>query len=224
MKKPNLLIGNGSKLRASGNTYSHKTSEIVDLTSSSNENSDELFVSCSSKRQRVLELKPGNTKYKKVPWDMTSGITEVKLKDTPIRNGDMEEGKCQFSLTKKLKSTGASSSVEFAGNMTAQTMSSSQANQGTPSSSCQDDETKGHHFLSQVQQKLNESEYREFVGYMKALKSKAMKINSVLQSIAKLFSGQERFPLLRRFKHYIPEKYHSLYEEYCKSVGGTVNT
>ena len=56
----------------------------------------------------------------------------------------------------------------------------------------------GFYVILQVKQKLNASEYREFVGYMKALKSKAMKISLVLQSIAKLFSGQERLPLLER--------------------------
>uniref|UniRef100_A0A803LEM4 Regulator of telomere elongation helicase 1 homolog n=1 Tax=Chenopodium quinoa TaxID=63459 RepID=A0A803LEM4_CHEQI len=245
--QPSILLGNGSKLRPSGTNYRHMTSEIVDLTSdvSSNRNLDvESIVSCSSKRKGVHELKPDNTEYLKAPWEITSGITEVKLEGTPLRNGYMEEVKCPISLTKKLKSSIANPSVEVDGNMTAQATSSSQANQGTLSSSCQNDEAKGHNFLAQakltigniqefscflyttnrlraVQQKLNESEYKDFVGYLKALKSKTMKIGSVLQSIAKLFSGQERLSLLKRFKQYIPEKYHTLYEEYCNSVDGT---
>lgn len=48
----------------------------------------------------------------------------------------------------------------------------------------------------QVKQKLNAAEYKEFVGFMKALKSKAIQIGSVLQSVMKLFSGPERRPLL----------------------------
>lgn len=51
----------------------------------------------------------------------------------------------------------------------------------------------------QVQEKLSATEYKEFVGFMKAMKSKAMKISHVLQSIAKLFTGPERLPLLRRY-------------------------
>ncbi|XP_021848098.1 regulator of telomere elongation helicase 1 homolog isoform X2 [Spinacia oleracea] len=220
MKQPSFLPGNGSKLHPSGITYRHQTSEIIDLTSnvSSHRNSDELIVGCSSKKKRVLDLKPDNMEHKKFPWEKTPAITEVKLEDTPLRNGYIEAGKCPISLTKKLKSSSASSSVEVGGirgSTTAQETSSSQANQGTPSLSSQDDEAKGHNFLAQVQQKLNESEYKEFIGYMKALKSKAMKIGAVLQSIAKLFSGQERLSLLRRFKQYIPQKYHSLYDEYC---------
>ncbi|XP_015933676.1 regulator of telomere elongation helicase 1 homolog [Arachis duranensis] len=75
-------------------------------------------------------------------------------------------------------------------------------------------ETQGSAFLAQVREKLSASEYIDFVGYMKALKTKAMKIGEVLQCICRLFSGAERLPLLKRFKDYIPAKYHSLYEHY----------
>ncbi|MED6133921.1 hypothetical protein PIB30_032722 [Stylosanthes scabra] len=75
-------------------------------------------------------------------------------------------------------------------------------------------ETQGSAFLAQVREKLSASEYIDFVGYMKALKTKAMKIGEVLQCICRLFSGPERLPLLKRFKDYIPAKYHSLYEHY----------
>lgn len=51
----------------------------------------------------------------------------------------------------------------------------------------------------QVEGKLSASEYKEFVNSMKALKSKAMKISEVLQTIARLFSGPERLSLFRRY-------------------------
>ncbi|KAL8043163.1 hypothetical protein ABFX02_09G100200 [Erythranthe guttata] len=76
------------------------------------------------------------------------------------------------------------------------------------------EETKGSAFLTQVREKLTDAEYKEFVGFMKALKSKAMKIGHVLQSIARLFSVPDRRPLLHGFKDYVPTKYHSLYEHY----------
>ncbi|KAF7814283.1 regulator of telomere elongation helicase 1-like protein isoform X1 [Senna tora] len=76
-----------------------------------------------------------------------------------------------------------------------------------------DDETRGSAFLVQVREKLSGAEYVDFVSYMKALKTKAMKISEVLQSISRLFSGPERLPLLKRFKDYIPAKYHSLYDQ-----------
>ncbi|PIN10824.1 Helicase of the DEAD superfamily [Handroanthus impetiginosus] len=79
---------------------------------------------------------------------------------------------------------------------------------------CNTEESKGSAFLIQVREKLTDAEYKEFVGYMKALKSKAMKISHVLQSIAKLFSFPDRLSLLHGFKDFIPAKYHSLYEHY----------
>nr|KYP46912.1 Regulator of telomere elongation helicase 1 [Cajanus cajan] len=93
------------------------------------------------------------------------------------------------------------------------------------------DETQGSAFLAQlnlsvrilcfncavqVRDKLSAAEYIDFVGYMKALKTKAMKISEVLQCISRMFSGPERLPLLKRFKDYIPAKYHSLYEHYVE--------
>ncbi|CAN4086784.1 unnamed protein product [Withania somnifera] len=87
---------------------------------------------------------------------------------------------------------------------------------GIRSSSPCNDEEKGSAFLVQVREKLTDIEYREFVGYMKSLKSKAMKIGQVLQSITRLFSLPDRLPLLHRFKDYVPAKYHSLYDQYLK--------
>ncbi|KAI4329268.1 hypothetical protein L6164_021552 [Bauhinia variegata] len=89
----------------------------------------------------------------------------------------------------------------------------------TDSESSADEETRGSTFLVHVREKLSPAEYREFVGFMKALKTKVMKITEVLQSIIRLFSGPERLPLLRRFKEYIPVKYHSLYEQYVEENG-----
>ncbi|OIW15857.1 hypothetical protein TanjilG_04392 [Lupinus angustifolius] len=77
------------------------------------------------------------------------------------------------------------------------------------------DKTEGSAFLAQVREKLSAAEYIDFVGYMKALKTKSMKIGDILQCISRLFSGPERLPLLKRFKDYIPAKYHSLYEQYA---------
>ncbi|CAK8535776.1 unnamed protein product [Lathyrus sativus] len=83
----------------------------------------------------------------------------------------------------------------------------------TPSTA---DGTQGSAFLTQVRDKLSAAEYIDFVGYMKALKTKTLKISEVLLSISRLFSGPERLPLLKRFKDYIPAKYHSLYEQYVE--------
>ncbi|KAJ1404108.1 regulator of telomere elongation helicase 1-like protein isoform X1 [Sesbania bispinosa] len=67
-----------------------------------------------------------------------------------------------------------------------------------PVDSAPGDETQGSAFLAQVRDKLSAAEYMNFVGYMKAFKSKAMKMSEVLQCIFGLFSGPERLPLLER--------------------------
>ncbi|GAV72683.1 DEAD_2 domain-containing protein/Helicase_C_2 domain-containing protein [Cephalotus follicularis] len=80
-----------------------------------------------------------------------------------------------------------------------------------------DEETRGSAFLIQVQEKLTAVDYKEFLGLLRALKSKAMDIGHVLKCIVRLFSGPERVPLLQRFKGYVPAKYHSLYEHYLRT-------
>ncbi|XP_051147548.1 regulator of telomere elongation helicase 1 homolog isoform X2 [Andrographis paniculata] len=85
------------------------------------------------------------------------------------------------------------------------------------------EETKGSAFLNQVRQKLSDAEYKEFVGFMKALKSKTMKIGHVLESIAALFSAPDRHSLLHGFKDYVPAKYHELYEYYLCATSKAVD-
>ncbi|XVF25008.1 hypothetical protein REPUB_Repub13aG0177200 [Reevesia pubescens] len=60
-------------------------------------------------------------------------------------------------------------------------------------------ETKGSAFLVQVKEKLRPAEYKEFLGFMRAMKSNVMEIGNVLQSIVGLFSGPGRLPLLERY-------------------------
>ncbi|KAK8963242.1 hypothetical protein KSP40_PGU003156 [Platanthera guangdongensis] len=77
--------------------------------------------------------------------------------------------------------------------------------------------SRGSSFLSQVQGRLTSEEYNEFVSLMRALKSKAAKITSVLDSIMILFSSPGRLFLLKGFKEFVPEKYQSLYEQHLKA-------
>ncbi|WOL00351.1 regulator of telomere elongation helicase 1 isoform X2 [Canna indica] len=93
------------------------------------------------------------------------------------------------------------------------------SNKDKQNSSAQADGTSGSAFLSQVQEKLSVEEYKDFVGFMKALKSKTMKITPVLESIAKLFSGYGRYHLLERFKDFVPTKYHPIYERLVRVHG-----
>lgn len=88
--------------------------------------------------------------------------------------------------------------------------------QNCPSSHGQE-VSRGSAFLAQVQEKLSGEEYKEFVSFMRALKSKTMKITSVLESIARLFSAPGRLLLLEGFKHFVPEKYRPLYEQHLRA-------
>ncbi|KAK1434107.1 hypothetical protein QVD17_11025 [Tagetes erecta] len=119
----------------------------------------------------------------------------------------------------KLSSAQGFSSMQVKTETSLQTRTSQVVSSETRSgvSSCStsgDEEKKGSNFLIQVREKLSDGEYNEFVGFMKALKSKAMKIGQVLQSIVKIFSAPDRLSLRQRFKDYVPAKYHSLYEYY----------
>ncbi|KAF3320976.1 regulator of telomere elongation helicase 1 [Carex littledalei] len=90
----------------------------------------------------------------------------------------------------------------------------------TSSSTCGGEvESRGSAFLAQVREKLSKAEYNEFVGFMKALKSKTLSITPVLESIAKLFSFPGRFSLLKMFKDFVPIKYHEKYEELLRIHG-----
>ncbi|PKA56302.1 DNA repair helicase UVH6 [Apostasia shenzhenica] len=77
--------------------------------------------------------------------------------------------------------------------------------------------SRGSAFLAQVHEKLTMMEYNEFVGFMRSLKLKSMKIEAVLESISYLFRSPERFCLLKGFEHFVPEKYRDLYGQYLRS-------
>ncbi|CAH1422593.1 unnamed protein product [Lactuca virosa] len=122
--------------------------------------------------------------------------------------------KCESGTREVKKEIAVERRTEFVNLETVRGSSSS----NSTSLACENQEKKGSTFLIQVREKLSDGEYKEFVGFMKALKSKAMKIGHVLQCIMGLFSAPDRLPLLQRFKDYIPAKYHTLYEEYLEKT------
>ncbi|XP_074285300.1 regulator of telomere elongation helicase 1 homolog isoform X2 [Silene latifolia] len=214
-KLPSYLFGK-QKLLSTGTTCRNEMSDLVDLADDASpfRRSDAMFVSSLSKRQKIPKIEPDFTEHKRSTCEKTSVIKETLSKCS--RGKSILTEKYQDNLD--IKKEG---SLEIGGNMTSRERATNQANLDSHSASTLNDKAKGQNFLIQVQEILDKSEYKEFLGYLKALKSRAMTISPVLQSIVKLFSGQDRRSLLSRFKHYIPEKYHSLYEEYCTSIGGT---
>ncbi|KAL8230357.1 hypothetical protein R6Q57_000135 [Mikania cordata] len=153
-------------------------------------------------------------------------VKKRKLEDAkqkPLQRSDKSCGWPMESMSQgKISSVQECSSLQVKSEASLQKQTSQIVSLGTRSamSSCMtsNDEKKGTHFLIQVREKLSDGEYNEFVGFMKALKSKAMKIGNVLQCIIKLFSAPDRLSLRQRFKDYVPEKYHSLYEHYLEKT------
>lgn len=66
-------------------------------------------------------------------------------------------------------------------------------------------------YTLQVQEKLTRVEYKEFLDFLKALKSKAMNKEDVLLSITRLFSPPDRISLLHGYCfNYVSQHNHFL--------------
>nr|GMC77545.1 regulator of telomere elongation helicase 1 homolog isoform X2 [Ipomoea batatas] len=200
MKRSSSLFEFESKflpsLRKTAQASNHK---LIDLTERTllDKKSDEVIAPCSSKRPRLVITGP----------------------DKVCCKSSSENQCCNMLNDDKLTLSGSQDKIEMLpkDEPTLQTKVTSSNDHGKLSgsvTSSEDAENKGSMFLVQVREKLSDVEYKEFVGYLKALKSKAMKIGHVLESVARLFSLPDRLPLLHRFKDYIPAKYRSLYEQY----------
>ncbi|KAJ4848513.1 hypothetical protein Tsubulata_050203 [Turnera subulata] len=191
--------------------------EIIDLTDQSSldetPSKTETLVSCSSKKLKIFHTQHSNTS------EDASGVERLQSDDRFSFRGSVKLEKSPICLDRSKRNDQVSSSLSHKhitqkGGTEFVTKKSGMQSSCSPSSN---DESRGSAFLIQVKEKLTSAEYKEFVGFMKALKSKAMKISHVLESIAKIFSGPERFPLLKRFKDFVPAKYHSLYDHYVQA-------
>lgn len=201
---------------------SHK-SAVVDLASNSEWDEQlrpaESNLECSSKKSKMLKLDndkmPHETK-KKLPSSSSSS-------NFLHRHGSHSDlAQCGLIKDDLNKCSGNNADMHsvmvLEDNATyKQTTIKLPAQKDGPSGSISsNEESKGSAFLMQVQEKLTAAEYKDFVGYMKALKSKTMKISTVLQSIATLFSSPDRHFLLKRFKDYLPAKFQPLYEQHLR--------
>ncbi|XP_076911660.1 regulator of telomere elongation helicase 1 homolog [Bidens hawaiensis] len=140
-------------------------------------------------------------------------VKKRKLENASLQRCDKSCGG-PMSQGKSYCSQECSSSLVKSEPKTSQSVSSVSRSSSTSGN----DEKKGSNFLIQVREKLSDGEYNEFLGFMKAFKSKAMEIGHVLQSIIKIFSGTDRLSLRLRFKDYVPEKYRSKYEHYLEKI------
>ncbi|KAK9281860.1 hypothetical protein L1049_004767 [Liquidambar formosana] len=204
----------------------HQNHEIVDLTSNLSDEklSKELIAPCSGKKRRILKIEPDVMQAHENSNEHSSVVRKAQSNYPSFTANSVKCEKPQKSDSGTQNTHVNSAQLHDWAAQKGDAGSISQKHKGVQSSPapCVDEETRGSDFLIQVQEKLNAAEYKDFVDFMKALKSKAMKIGHVLQSIARLFSGPERLPLRKRFKDYIPAKYHCLYEKYVETNDETV--
>ncbi|OMO54112.1 Helicase-like, DEXD box c2 type [Corchorus capsularis] len=194
--------------------------DVIDLTDDllldSQQRKKQQFASCSMKKCKVplkldaLQHDASSNDYasdaqRLGPSDLPSTVTSVKHENLQI-SGARSVLNAKVHLLHKDESRAVEVDAKFPDHKSKGVHSSAEPRDA--------EEKKGSAFLIQVKEKLSPAEYKEFVGFMKAMKSQAMKIGNVLQSIVGLFSGPERLPLLERFKEYVPAKYQSLYEQY----------
>ncbi|KAI7986223.1 hypothetical protein LOK49_LG14G01877 [Camellia lanceoleosa] len=227
LKHSGDLFSNQKKLLIPGRQSIHQINREQDLTSNSSVDEERrggLFASCSLKKPK---LEPVLTQHIENSHEPSSIVREAQLNTTSTINNLVKHEKLQVSNYGSFQNAEVGSAVLLGDEMIAQrkTEMLSQKNKVVLSSPspCGDEERKGYAFLIQVKEKLTDAEYKEFLGFMKALKSKTMKIDQVLQCIVRLFSFPDRFPLCERFKDYIPAKYHSLYEQYLKRSDNAVD-
>ncbi|XP_062156859.1 regulator of telomere elongation helicase 1 homolog isoform X3 [Alnus glutinosa] len=224
-------IGNVKKLLMPGRkNMQYQDPEIIDLTGYSvldELGKEELIAPCSARKRKLLSAENVAMQKIEVSHEHSSdgkkfeinspsfSINPVKLKSSQT-SGTISAQNAQVGSAFLHKDDGTSQKreVDFL----------RRKNKGFDSIPVlsENEETRGSNFLIQVKEKLTAEEYKNFVEFMKALKSKTMKISQVLQSIVRLFSGPERLPLLKRFKDYIPAKYHSLYEQYLETNDDTL--
>ncbi|GAB2228119.1 hypothetical protein Droror1_Dr00009949 [Drosera rotundifolia] len=203
-----------------------RSSEVVTLSKTfsleGKQNEEPLPFSCR-KRPKILKEEAGGSLCEKLSQEANLSVEKLWEGNISASPNPVKQEKIEASLPTAPGDSVVGSSSQVISEMKSQTKLRRAANPGSSSASPVSlGEAKGSGFLYQVKEKLSPTEYGEFVGYMKALKSKAMKIGPVLHSIVRLFSTPDRLHLLRSFKDYIPAKYLPLYEEQCASTLKTI--
>ncbi|GKV43402.1 hypothetical protein SLEP1_g50693 [Rubroshorea leprosula] len=218
--------GHGFKDKKSipcGGNKQQKNHEVIDLIDDSlldeKPSKEPQLVPLLTKKRKVLNIEHDTMQHVKNTGDHASGAQRSGSSDHPFMLTSVKVENTRTSDTSTMVNAKVHLLQKDEGAALADAKPLGPERTGFHLSTipCGDEETKGSVFLIQVKEKLSSAEYKEFVGLMKALKSKTMKIGQVLQCIVRLFSEPERLPLLDRFKDYVPAKYQSLYEQYLKT-------
>ncbi|KAK7837842.1 regulator of telomere elongation helicase 1 like protein [Quercus suber] len=233
------LISNEKKILMPGRKNMQcQDHEITDMTGYSilNEkpSKEKIREPCSARKRKLLNIENAAMQQIEVSHDQSFGAKKFETTG-PLGINSVNLENLQNSDGISTQNTQVGSSVLHKDQGTSQEKQAQffrQKNKGVQSNPVPsgNEESRGSAFLIQVKEKLSAEEYKKFVEFMKALKSKVMKISQVLQSIVRLFSGPERLHLLEsisaltlaivivnRFKDYLPAKYHSLYEQYLET-------
>lgn len=220
----NLAVKHASNLLVPGRKdMLISNQQIIDLTKHelSDERPKDIIAPCSLKRPRLTLTGPDCQRdHFRNPHDGPdrSSVAHQLLSESNSRY-ILKNKKSQYAEERSTQNSNLNRADLLEDEMTSQKTAGladlAKEDDIRSSAPCNNEE-KGSAFLVQVREKLTDTEYHEFVGYMKSLKSKAMKIGQVLQSITRLFSLPDRLPLLHRFKDYVPAKYHSLYDQYLR--------
>ncbi|KAA8541817.1 hypothetical protein F0562_022969, partial [Nyssa sinensis] len=155
LKRPSDLFSYGKLLVSGRKRMQHNNCEIVDLTSNALAGEKELIVPCSMKKHKILKIETDLRQQ----FEKTHEHLSIDKKTQPnnpsfITDLVKEEGP-QTSDSGILQNVQAGSALLLGDEMTAQKKTN------VP---CGDDETRGSAFLIQVQEKLTDAEYKEFVG------------------------------------------------------------
>ncbi|XP_022714945.1 regulator of telomere elongation helicase 1 homolog isoform X2 [Durio zibethinus] len=224
LKRSSNLMVNEKKLSITGRgKMQYQNHDVTDLTGDllleRQQRKEQQLPSCSVKKRKVLLIEHDSLQHDKSSNDYASDAQRSETSDLPFIVSSMKQDNLQISDTRSVldgkvhllhKDDGAAEVDAKFLNQKSKGVHLNAESHGAK-------ETKGSAFLIQVKEKLSPAEYKEFVGFMKAMKSKVMNIGNIIQCIVGLFSGPERLPLLERFKDFLPAKYHSLYEQYLET-------
>ncbi|XP_068652271.1 regulator of telomere elongation helicase 1 homolog [Aristolochia californica] len=195
---------------------SFRDRKVIDLTTIPSPNewpkTEDMQAPCSSKKPKIFE-DPDNTVSCRQLHNMELALSPSSSMSSTVIKCNEESIFVQCAAA----AVGASEINRAQNGFLSSSMGTTEA-KITKSESKHDEKTRASDFLIQVKEKLTTSEYAEFVDFMKALKSKTMRIIPVLESIVRLFSGTDRFHLLRRFKDYVPVKYQPIYGQHIMAL------
>ncbi|TYK04039.1 regulator of telomere elongation helicase 1 isoform X1 [Cucumis melo var. makuwa] len=184
--------------KKSSQYQSHEVIDLTDFSVMDEQPNKGLLVGCAAEKRKLSSTEHASAKFMRNSFG-SSGASPSESNDLSFKICPVKSEASPSDIRVVQKDIVPSSSRPN-NSHTTQKMGSESVKQNEKIIKCVpvhpgDEEAKGSDFLSQVREKLSAREYKEFVGFMKALKTKAMGITHVLQSIVRIFSGPDRLRL-----------------------------